>query len=139
MPAFGRWSMVYLINRYKNARVGSSLAKVFTNSKSKKKSFYVSSIYLFLSFLILYVFFGYYFGKWGVNFSFFGSLGYIYFILLILAKVLFITAALFLALFAVSWFFTRRISGITGDIIGGTSEIAELLFLFISYLAFAFI
>jgi cobalamin synthase len=32
------------------------------------------------------------------------------------------------------WFFTRRIGGITGDIIGGSSEIMEVIILLISYL-----
>ncbi|GAG99873.1 unnamed protein product, partial [marine sediment metagenome] len=61
-----------------------------------------------------------------------------YLILFILAKALLVTAALFLLLLPLSWFFTRRIGGITGDIIGGVSETTELLFLFINYLVFTF-
>jgi len=49
MPAFGRWGMTYLLASYKNARSGSSLAKIFTESKQKRKYFIVSTIYLFFS------------------------------------------------------------------------------------------
>ena len=54
MPAFGRWSMTYLLASYKNARSGSSLAKIFTESKQKRKCFIVSTIYLFLIFVIFH-------------------------------------------------------------------------------------
>jgi len=138
MPAFGRWSMVYLIGRYKNARGSSSLAKIFTDNKNKRKNFYISSIYLFLLFLVLYTFFGYSTGSGVGSFSFLNNLESFYLILFILAKALLVTAALFLLLLPLSWFFTRRIGGITGDIIGGVSETVELLFLFINYLVFTF-
>ncbi|MBU2563274.1 MAG: adenosylcobinamide-GDP ribazoletransferase, partial [Actinobacteria bacterium] len=138
MPAFGRWSMVFLIGRYKNARGGSSLAKIFTDNKNKRKNFYISSIYLFLLFLVLYTFFGYLTGSGVGSLSFLNNLESVYLILFILAKALLVTAALFLLLLSVSWFFTRRIGGITGDIIGGVSETTELLFLFINYLVFTF-
>ncbi|MBE3089335.1 MAG: adenosylcobinamide-GDP ribazoletransferase [Actinobacteria bacterium] len=138
MPAFGRWSMVFLIGRYKNARGSSSLAKIFTDNKNKRKNFYISSIYLFLLFLVLYTFFGYLTGSGVGSFSFLNNLESVYLILFILAKALLVTSALFLLLLPLSWFFTRRIGGITGDIIGGVSEIVELLFLFINYLVFTF-
>ena len=138
MPAFGRWSMVFLISRYKNARGSNSLAKIFTDNKNKRKNFYISSIYLFLLFLVLYTFFGYLTGSWAGIFSFLNNLESVYLILFILAKALLVTAALFLLLLSVSWFFTRRIGGITGDIIGGVSETTELLFLFACYLVFTF-
>jgi len=139
MPAFGRWSMVYLIGRYKNARGSGSLAKVFTDSKDRRKNFYISSIYLFLLFLISYTFFGYYSGSNVGSFGFLNNLEGVYLVLFVLTKALLVIATLFLLLFPVSWFFTRRIGGITGDITGGVSEIVELLFLFVNYLVFTFI
>ena len=33
------------------------------------------------------------------------------------------------------WFFTRRTKGVTGDIVGGISEITEVFFLLASFLA----
>jgi len=52
MPAFGRWGMNYLLASYNNARSGSSLAKIFIESKQRRKYFIVSTIYLFLAFVI---------------------------------------------------------------------------------------
>ncbi len=139
MPAFGRWSMVYLIVRYDNARGSSSLASIFTDKKNKKKRFYLSSIYLFPLFLGVYIIVGNFFTVGNqVVFSsgIIDDLSGIYIIAYLLTKALSVVIIFFLTLLFVSWFFTRRIGGITGDIIGGTSEIVEVLFLFINYIIF---
>ncbi len=139
MPAFGRWSMVYLIGRYDNARGSSSLASIFTDKKNKKKGVYLSSIYLFLLFLGAYIIVGNFFtsGSQAVFSSgIAGDLSGIFVIIYLLAKALSVVVIFFLTLLFISWFFTRRIGGITGDIIGGTSEIMEVLFLFINFIIF---
>ena len=142
MPAFGRWSMVYLIGRYNNARGNSSLASIFTDRKNKKKGLYLSSIYLFILFLGGYIINGYFFSSGAHAISSNGVAGdqlSVIIMIYILAKVLSVIAIFFLLLLFVSWFFTRRIGGITGDIIGGVSEIMEVLFLFTNFIIFKFL
>ena len=51
------------------------------------------------------------------------------------AAVLLILAVMILLIIIQGWFFTRRTKGVTGDIVGGISEITEVLFLLISFLA----
>ncbi|HAJ94646.1 MAG TPA: hypothetical protein DCP02_00285 [Actinobacteria bacterium] len=142
MPAFGRWSMVYLIGRYNNARTEGSLARIFTDKKNKKKGLYISSIYLLILFLGTYIITGY-FSSGGAQAIFPSSMAGdqlpIIIMIYLLVKVLSVIAIFFLLLLFVSWFFTRRIRGITGDIIGGTSEIMEVLFLFVNFIIFKFL
>ena len=137
MPAFGRWSMTYLLASYKNARSGSSLAKIFTESKQKRKYFRVSTIYLFLVFLVFIT------GGWYLTTFFTGgglhtaiNENTVFFIQLlpVLAGAFSVIVIAILSIIFLGWFFTRRIGGITGDIIGGSSEIMEVLILLISYL-----
>ncbi|MDD5622895.1 MAG: adenosylcobinamide-GDP ribazoletransferase [Actinomycetota bacterium] len=142
MPAFGRWSMVYMISRYNNVRGSSSLASIFTDKKNNRKEAYLSSIYLSLLFLGAYIIVGYFFTDWtqavfpgGIVGNFSGIFTIIYFLM----KSLSVMVIFMLLLLFVGWFFTRRIGGITGDIIGGTSEIMEVLFLFINYIIFSFL
>ncbi len=142
MPAFGRWSMVYLIGRYNNARGSSSLASIFTDKNNKKKGVYLSSIYLFILFLGGYIVTGYLLPGDAQSIFSSGAAGDqlpIFIGIYLLAKVLSVIAIFFLLLLFVSWFFTRRIRGITGDVIGGVSEIMEVLFLFINYIIFKFL
>jgi len=142
MPAFGRWGMVYLIGRYNNARGSSSLASIFTDKGNKKKGLYLSSIYLFILFLGAYIITGYLlpggakaiFSSGMVN-----DLSPVFVVTYLLVKVLSTVAIFFLLLLFVSWFSTRRIRGITGDIIGGVSEIMEVLFLFTNFIIFKFL
>lgn len=142
MPAFGRWSMVYLIGRYNNVRGSSSLASIFTDRGNKKKGLYLSSIYLFILFLAAYIINGYFLTDGAQAIFFSGIAGDqlpIFVLIYLLAKVLSVIAIFFLLLLFVSWFFTRRIRGITGDIIGGISEIMEFLFLFTNFIIFKFL
>jgi len=140
MPSFGRWSMVYLVARYRNAGGNASLARVFTDSGNKRKNLYISSIYMTLSFLISFVFLEYYCADGNMYCVIFDSrFEGIYLVLYILIKALLVIAVLFLLLYLIGWFFTRRIRGITGDIIGGISETVELMFLFIILLFFNFL
>lgn len=137
MPAFGRWSMTYLLASYKNARSGSSLAKIFTESKQKRKYFIVSTIYLFLLFVIFIA------GGWYLATFFTGgwphtsineNTGFFIQLLPVLAGIFSVIVIAILSIIFLGWFFTRRIGGITGDIVGGSSEIMEVVFLLISYL-----
>ena len=52
----------------------------------------------------------------------------------VLAGVLSVIVIAILSIIFLGWFFTRRIGGITGDIVGGSSEIMEVIILLISYL-----
>lgn len=139
MPAFGRWSMVYLIGRYGNARGSSSLASIFTDKKNKKKPTYLSSVYLFLLFIAAYIVSGYFFtSETTAVFSGSSTGGPLAIFVLFYLSIKAVSAVVIflLMLLFVSWFFTRRIGGITGDIIGGTSEIMEVLFLLINFIIF---
>ena len=135
MPAFGRWGMTYLLASYKNARSGSSLAKIFTESKQKRKYFIVSTIYLFLAFVI-FVGGGWYLITFLTCGGLQASINENTFIQLlpVIAGVFSVIAIAILSIIFLGWFFTRRIGGITGDIIGGSSEIMEVIVLLISYL-----
>ena len=137
MPAFGRWSMTYLLASYKNARSGNSLAKIFTESKQKRKYFIVSTIYLFLAFVI-FIGGGWYLTTFltcgGPQALINENTGFFIQLLPVIAGVFSVIAIAILSIIFLGWFFTRRIGGITGDIIGGSSEIMEVLILFISYL-----
>ena len=135
MPAFGRWSMVYLISKYKCARDGESLAKIFIGSKNNKKIFIISSIYLFMLFLAAYSLAGFLYNGSLYIASALNYLEVVYSVIFALLTVV----VLFLLLWLIGSFFTRRIKGITGDVIGGVGEIIELLFLFISYLVLRFL
>ncbi len=138
-PAFGRWSMVYLMGRHGNARGSSSLTSIFTEKENKKKPTYLSTVYLFPLFITGYIASGYFLTNGAVA-VFSGSLTngplglFILFYLLI--KAISAVVIFLLMLLFVSWFFTRRLGGITGDIIGGTSEIMEVVFLFINFIIF---
>lgn len=139
MPAFGRWSMVKLMAGHRNARGRGSLAETFMGSRSRRKNLYISSIYLAVLFFAAYVAANYYSGIGTRGTSPLAGLEGLFLILLLLAEALAILIMLYVAIIFVSWFFTRRIGGITGDIIGGTSEITELAFLTASFLILRFI
>ena len=139
MPAFGRWSMVYLMGRHGNARGSSSLASIFTEKENKKKPTYLSSVYLFPLFITGYIASGYFLTNGAVA-VFSGSLTSgplgLFTLFYLLIKAISAVVIFLLMLLFVSWFFTRRLGGITGDIIGGTSEIMEVLFLLINFIIF---
>jgi cobalamin synthase len=52
----------------------------------------------------------------------------------VIAGLFIVIAFSVLLIISLGWFFTRRIGGVTGDIVGGSSEIVEFFFLLMSYL-----
>jgi adenosylcobinamide-GDP ribazoletransferase len=137
MPAFGRWSMTYLLASYRNARSGSSLAKIFTESKQKRKYFIISTIYLFLAFVIFMVGGWYlitFFADGVLHASLNVKTGFFIQLLPVLAGISSVIVTAVLSIIFLGWFFTRRTGGITGDIVGGSSEVIEVIILLISYL-----
>lgn len=139
MPAFGRWSMVNLMARYKNARGRGSLAETFMSSRSRRKNLYISSAYLAILFFASQMISGYFWGIGTTGPGLLPDLEGVYLVLALMAKSLAILIILYMIMLPVSWFFTRRIGGITGDIIGGTGEITELAYLMVSFLILRFI
>lgn len=139
MPAFGRWSMVYLIGRYNNAHAGGSLARIFTDKKNKKKGLYISSIYIFILFISGYIITGFFLSDKADTILANNSFLSLWPAANLLTMALSVIAIFFILLLFISWFFTRRIKGITGDIIGGTSEIMEVLFLFVNFIILKFL
>jgi adenosylcobinamide-GDP ribazoletransferase len=136
MPGFGRWSMNYMMASYKNGRKGPGLAKIFTEDKNKSKYFNISTIYFFFLYLLLvlggnilriYLEDGAVFGM--------SSCPIESFRIHLFAAVLLVLAVMMLLIIIQGWFFTRRTKGVTGDIVGGISEITEVLFLLVSFLA----
>lgn len=136
MPGFGRWSMVYMLAGYKNARKGPGLAKVFTGDKNRTRYFKISTAYFFILYLLLvlggsilriYLEEGTVFGLSACPIESFR--------IHLFAAVLLILSFMVLFIMAEGWFFTRRIKGVTGDIAGGISEITEVLFLLVIYIA----
>lgn len=137
MPAFGRWSMLYLFSRYKAAKEDSISVIFFGNTN--KKIFVTSTIYLAVLFI---------FANTGVKVFLQNnlSLEFLYIdvdrfllIILIMLKSILIFLFIFLFLMLISKFFTRRIGGITGDILGGICVITEVFYLFLNYLSEKFI
>ncbi len=137
MPAFGRWSMNYLLASYKNARSGSSLAKIFTESRQRRKYFIISTVYLFLAFVVFML------GGWylttfitsGISPAAINEYSGLFIQLLpVIAGVFIVIVIAIVSIIFLGWFFTRRIGGITGDIVGGSSEIMEVIILLIGYL-----
>ncbi len=136
MPGFGRWSMNYMMASYKNARKGPGLARIFTDNRNKSKYFNISTIYFFLLYLLLvlggnilkiYLRDGAVFGM--------SSCPIESFRIHLFAAVLLILSIMIILIMIQGWFFTRRTKGVTGDIVGGISEITEVLFLLVSFLA----
>jgi len=140
MPAFGRWSMVYMMGRYANVRDAASLTTIFTESKNKRRNFYISSICITLLFLIFSTFLEFYCSNGKVyNMVFTINFKSVYLVFYIIIKNLLVIALLFLILCLTGRIFTRKIGGITGDIVGGVSEIMEVIFLLITFLFFKFL
>ena len=136
MPGFGRWSMNYMIANYKNARKGPGLARIFTQDKRKGRYFTVSSAYFFLLYLLLV--------PGGYALRVFLQEGTVWalsscpveaFRVHLFSAVLIIPSITILFIMLEGWFFTRRTKGVTGDIIGGISEITEIFFILASFLA----
>ena len=159
-PCFGRLSMLYLFGEYKPAQPGKSLASAFMNEKNTKL-FTVSSIYLSIIFAVLNIFL---LSKLAFSLSSSGSgqtsatpngiilfsknfgtfiagsqYGSIMMIILIAVKSALVILMTFIFVIIAGKFFTRRIGGISGDILGGISILAEIVFIILNYLSIRFL
>jgi adenosylcobinamide-GDP ribazoletransferase len=128
MPVFGRLSMLYLFSRYGAAKKEGSLAVLFV-SENNKKIFIISAFYTIVLFMLGMTLAGVFSGD--------GAGGTLDWVHLKIGMSVFLFTFLFLIL--AGKFFTRRIDGITGDILGGICIIVEIFYLFISYLCIKFI
>jgi cobalamin synthase len=159
-PCFGRLSMLYLFGEYKPAQSGKSLASAFMNEKNSK-IFAVSSIYLSIIFATLNIFllsklafllsaldsadtsatfngvilFSKNFGAFIAG----SQYGSIMMIILIAVKSALVILLTFIFVIIAGKFFTRRIGGISGDILGGISILAEIVFIILNYLSIRFL
>ena len=159
-PCFGRLSMLYLFEEYKPAQPGKSLASAFMNEKNSK-IFTISSIYLSIIFAALNIFlllklafslnssnsgqtsptlngiilFSKNFGAFIAG----SQYGSIMMIILIAVKSALVILLSFIFVIIAGKFFTRRIGGISGDILGGISILAEIVFLMLNYLSIKFL
>ncbi|MBE3138329.1 MAG: adenosylcobinamide-GDP ribazoletransferase [Actinobacteria bacterium] len=159
-PCFGRLSMLYLFGEYKPAQPGKSLASAFMNEKNSK-IFTVSSIYLSIIFAALNIFllsklafslssldsgqtsatlngiilFSKNFGAFIAG----SQYGSIMMIILIAVKSALVILLTFIFVIIAGKFFTRRIGGISGDILGGISILAEIVFIILNYLSIRFL
>ena len=159
-PCFGRLSMIYLFGEYKPAQPGKSIASAFMNEKNSK-IFTISSIYLSIIFAALNIFL---LSKLAFSLSSldsgqtsatlngillfskkFGALiagsqyGSIMMIILIAVKSALVILLTFIFVSIAGKFFTRRIDGISGDILGGISILAEIVFIILNYLSIKFL
>lgn len=159
-PCFGRLSMLYLFGEYKPAQPGKSLASAFMNEKNSK-IFTISSIYLSIIFAALNIFllsklafslsssdsgqtsatlngiilFSKNFGAFIAG----SQYGSIMMIILIAVKSALVILLSFIFVIIAGKFFTRRIGGISGDILGGISILAEIVFIILNYLSIRFL
>lgn len=159
-PCFGRLSMLYLFGKYKPALPGKSLASAFMNEKNTR-IFTMSSIYLSIIFAALNIFL---LSKLAFSLSSLDSgqtsatlngiilfsrnigafiagsqYGNIMMIIMIAVKSVFVILLTFVFVIIAGKFFTRRIGGISGDILGGISILAEIVFIMLNYLSIRFL
>jgi cobalamin synthase len=120
--------MLYLFSRYGAAKKEGSLAVLFV-SENNKKIFIISAFYTIVLFMLGMTLAGVFSGD--------GAGGTLDWVHLKIGMSVFLFTFLFLIL--AGKFFTRRIDGITGDILGGICIIVEIFYLFISYLCIKFI
>jgi len=162
MPVFGRLSMIYLFSRHKPAVAGKSLSGVFID-KSNSEVFWLSAVYIGVLFTGFYVFtqIGFFNqavlaagaaqagqalnGAAAMNGSDFNQLASLLLYsrfnvsLEILAAVfalksLAVIVFTFLFSAGIGKFFTKRIGGLSGDIIGAVCVLTEIFFLLLYYI-----
>jgi cobalamin synthase len=162
MPVFGRLSMLYLFSRHKSAAVGKSLSGTFID-KSNAEVFWLSAVYISILFTGFYVFtqIGLFNqaiqaagavgadqavrGASAVSGTDFNQLSSMFLYsrfninLEILAAVFALksfAAIVFTFLFSagIGRFFTKRIGGLSGDIIGAVCVFTEIYFLLLYYI-----
>jgi len=138
MPVFGRWSILYLYSRYEPLRKESSLAGVFS-SKNNKRTFIVSTLYVTALFIALYAVSGFFLSD-NLSIVLFKATSYSFLLILLpILKSVIVISFTFIFLILISSFFTKRIGGITGDILGGVCVIVEVFYLIISYILLRFV
>lgn len=131
MPAFGRWSMVYLIHKYPSAKE-NSLVNIFSG-KNSRKSLVLSTIYLALFFILANIVSGIF--RIFLNFDWYKIDRDIFceVLFFVLISILIFLLILLFSI-AIGKFFTQRVSGITGDILGGICVTTEIFYLLVSYI-----
>jgi cobalamin synthase len=162
MPVFGRLSMLWLFSRHKPAVAGKSLSGIFID-KSNSEIFWLSAVYVFIIFSGLYVFTQIGFFNRAIQSagaiqavqgpngaaveagSVFNQLSSLLFYsrfnigLEIMAaffalKSIIAIAFTFLFSAGIGRFFTKRIGGLSGDIIGAVCVLTEIFFLLLYYI-----
>jgi len=113
-PIFGRISMLYLFSKYDCAVKNKSLVLLF-KGKNNKKVFLLQSILYSIIFIVLNTF---------VRFCYNNFL---------LLESLLIVGLVFIFIFVIAKILTKKIDGITGDIVGAVSVLTEACFLFFYY------
>ncbi len=129
MPGFGRWGMLYLLQKYSSDKNKNSLTEIFTSDKSRF-IFYLSTVYVFLLFFISVNVSEFFFLKDLMIFKENTALSVGFMII----KNAFIVFLVYLTIFLAGNFFIKRIRQLRGDIIGAVSEITEIVYLFFSFL-----
>jgi len=138
MPVFGRWSILYLYSRYGPLRKEGSLAGIFS-SKYNKRTFIISTLYVALLFIVLCAVSGFFLSD-NLSIVLFKAASYSFLLILLpILKSVIVISFTFIFLILISSFFTKRIGGITGDVLGGVCVIVEVFYLIISYILLRFI
>ena len=138
IPVFGRWSILYLYSRYEPLRKESSLAGIFS-SKNNKRTFIISTLYVAALFIVLYVISKLFLSD-NLSIVLFKAASYSFLLILLpILKSAVVISFTFIFLILVGSFFTKRIGGITGDVLGGVCVIVEVFYLIISYILLRFI
>ena len=138
MPVFGRWSILYLYSSYKPLKKEGSLAGIFS-SKNNKRTFIISTLYVAVLFIVLYIISGLFLSDNPNLVLFKVTPNSLLLILLPILKSTIVISFTFIFLILISSFFTKRIGGITGDVLGGVCVIVEVFYLIISYILLRFI
>lgn len=120
-PIFGRVSMLYLFSKYDCAVKNKSLVLLF-KGENNKKVFLVQSILYSIIFIVLNAFVGFSYN----NFLFLENL--------LILKSLLLIGFVFIFIVITAKVLTKKINGITGDIVGAVSVLTEVCFLFFYYL-----
>jgi len=136
MPLWGRWSMVYLLKSHPPAKKEGSLAAMFSSVKNSRYLM-VSSVYALVLFLgSVYAAESILGGPVVVCAGPFAGLVPI---LGPVLKAVIIFLAPFLVLMFLGGYFSKRLGGINGDILGACSIMVEVFYLFVSFLVFSYL
>jgi adenosylcobinamide-GDP ribazoletransferase len=133
-PVFGRLSMNYLFANYEPACKTGSLVLLFkdnSNRASYRMQAFLYSVFYTVAFVA-----GKYFYLRHINSAVEQNINHrlIYIISIFLIESLFVLFIYSVSVSVTARFFVKKIGGITGDVIGAVSVIAEIYFLFFSLL-----